>query len=73
MVYERVLSASAFCTLGAATAVNGFKAVTDSFSLELHADNPYALSRYHQIQAYLQRCVEYGAIPTRCWPLFGLM
>lgn len=55
--------------LGAATAVNGFKALDGSQGF-LSVDE---LSRFHQIEAYLRRCIVAGALPVRQWPLFGIV
>ncbi len=67
MPYERMLFAGAVCFLGAEIAVNGFKPLTDHRNYDIDE-----LARLHQIEAYLKRCVNSGAIPTRRWPLFGI-
>ena len=69
MAYERMLTADALCGLGAAVAINAFKPLLMGQGLDHDWDE---LTQLHQIQAYLKRCINSGAIPTRRWPLFGI-
>lgn len=68
MAYERMLPKYTLCGIGAAVAVNGFKALDGSAGY-LDIDG---LARHYQIEAYLKRCVNHGAIPSRRWPLYGI-
>ncbi len=70
MGYERMLYVSAACFMGAAVAVNDFKALPPG-----HSTGGYTwdeMTRLHQIEAYIKRCINSGAIPARRWPLFGI-
>lgn len=69
MAYKQVLFADAVCHLAAVVAVNEFKPLLMGQGVDYGWDKMDAL---HHIQAYLRRCINAGAIPTRRWPLFGI-
>jgi hypothetical protein len=71
MAYERMLFADAICHLGAAVAVNDFKALPiGAFSNYNYTIDE--LERLGQIEAYLKRCINLGTLPARRWPLYGI-
>lgn len=69
MAYERMLSSGMLAYVGAAVAVNGYQPISAGQATDYSKED---LDRFHHIDAYLRRCINAGAIPSRRWPLFGI-